>query len=290
LFWSGVVESLTWQIGRVRVVSVVEREVRLPLNYVLANFETERLDKHRSWLAPHFIDSENHYQLTVRALLVESCGKRIMIDTCLGEHHTPFDDMFGPIPYDFLERLAAAEFARETIDYVMCTHLHYDHIGWNTMRVAEQWVPTFPNARYLFARNEWQHCEQHDAAEYLNLQNAIAPLFAAGQVDLVDIDHRITDEVSFVPTPGHTPGHVSVMIDSQEQQAFITGDMAHHPAQWAEPHWNCVSDYDRAGAEQTRREMRQRLCANNTLVIGSPFPTPCSGYVAEGEHGLYFKI
>jgi len=283
-------QNLSWQIGDVRIVSVVERVVRLPLNYVLANFETERLDQHRHWLAPHFIDAENHYQLTVRALLVESCGKRIMIDTCLGEHITPFDDMFGAIPYDFLERLANAGFARETIDYVMCTHLHYDHIGWNTMRVDGQWVPTFPNARYLLARSEWQHCQQHDVPEYLNMQNAIAPLFAADQVDLVDTDHRLTAEVSLLPTPGHTPGHVSVAIDSQGQQAFITGDMTHHPAQWAEPHWNCVSDYDRSGAEQTRRTIRQQLCANHTLVIGSHFPPPCAGYVAENEQGLYFKI
>ena len=283
-------KNLSWQIGAVRIVSVVEREVRLPLHYVLANHDNARLDDHREWLMPHFIDSENHYQLTVRALLIESCGKRIMVDTCLGEHITPFDTMFDPIAHDFLERLSAAGFARDSIDYVMCTHLHYDHVGWNTMRQAGQWVPTFPNARYLFARSEWEHCSQYDAAEYLNLQDAIAPVFNAGLVDLVDTDHRLTEEVSLVPTPGHTPGHVSVLIRSRGEQAFITGDMTHHPVQWAEPQWNCVSDNDCSRAEQTRRELRQRLCNTDTLVIGSHFPAPCVGYVVEGEHGVRFKI
>jgi glyoxylase-like metal-dependent hydrolase (beta-lactamase superfamily II) len=283
-------QNLTWQIGAVRIVSVVEREVHLPLNYVLANYDDAQLDFHRSWLGSQFIDRDNRYRLTVRALVVESRGKRIVIDTCLGEHTTPFDTMFPPIQHDFLARLAAAGFERDSIDYVMCTHLHYDHVGWNTMRDGERWVPTFPNARYLFARDEWQHCTHTDASEYINLENAIAPLFAAKLVDLVETDHRITDEVSFVATPGHTPGHVSVAIQSNGAQAFITGDMTHHPVQWAEPQWNCVSDHDCSRAEQTRRAVRGRLCNTATLVIGSHFPEPGAGHVIEDGAGVRFRF
>jgi glyoxylase-like metal-dependent hydrolase (beta-lactamase superfamily II) len=283
-------KNLSWQVGAARIVSVVEREVHLPLRGVVGDYDEQRLHDHRSWLAPNFIDENDHYLLTMRALVIESCGKRIVVDTCVGEHSTPFDDFPGQTVSDFFAQLSAAGATRDNVDYVMCTHMHYDHIGWNTLREGERWVPTFPNARYLFARAEWDYYSKHDDYEYLSVQNAIAPLFEAGLAELVDTDHRLTDEVSLVHTPGHTPGHVSVLIRSQGEQAFITGDMTHHPVQWAEPQWNCVSDKDSALAERTRRELRERFGNSGTLVIGSHYPAPCAGHIAIGDEGVRFKF
>lgn len=283
-------KNLSWQIGAARVVRVLDREAYLHLSNVIGNYDQDRLQEHKSWLPSQFLDDKDFYRLAVQALLIESCGKRIIVDTCLGQHVLPFDEAFAHTGRSFLDELAAEGFARESIDYVMCTHMHYDHIGWNTMLEGDRWVPTFPNARYLFARAEWDYYSQHDDYEYMSVQNAVQPIFDAGLADLVDTDHRLTDEVSLVATPGHTPGHVSVSIRSGGAEAFITGDMVHHPVQWAEPHWNCVSDKNLAGAEHTRRAVTERLGNSATLVIGTHFPEPCAGYVTTGEEGTRFKF
>jgi glyoxylase-like metal-dependent hydrolase (beta-lactamase superfamily II) len=282
--------NLSWQIGGARIVRVLDREAYLPLRNVVGDYDEQRLHEHRHWLAPNFLDDKDYYRLAVHALLIESCGKRIIVDTCIGEHVLPFDEAFAHTGRNFLDELAAAGFPRESIDYVMCTHMHYDHIGWNTMREGERWVPTFPNARYLFARAEWEYYSAHDDYEYMIVQQAVQPIIDAGLADLVETDHRLTAEVTLVPTPGHTPGHVSVSIQSGDARAFITGDMTHHPVQWAEPHWSCVSDKDRPTAEHTRRQVIEQLGNSNTLVIGTHFPTPCAGHITIGEEGTRFKF
>lgn len=283
-------QNLSWQIGAARVVRVLDREAYLHLRNVVGDYDEERLHQHRHWLPPQFLDDKDYYRLAVQALLIESCGKRIVVDTCLGQHVLPFDEAFAHTGRDFLDELAAAGFARDSIDYVMCTHMHYDHIGWNTLRDGDRWVPTFPNARYLFARAEWDYYSAHDDYEYMIVRDAVAPILDAGLADLVDTDFRITDEVRLLPTPGHTPGHVSVVIESQGARAFITGDMTHHPVQWAEPQWSCVSDKDRPRAEQTRRELRAQLGNSDTLVIGTHFPAPCAGHVVDGPDGAWFRL
>ena len=162
----------------------------------------------------------------------------------------------------FLADLAAAGYARETIDTVVCTHLHVDHVGWNTMLVEGRWVPTFPQARYLMGRVEYQHWttqrEREDMA--VVLANSVAPVFDAGLVDLVETDHRICDEISLIPTPGHTPGHVSLRIASRGEEALITGDFMHHPCQIARPDWSSNADSDPAAARQTRERMLTTPC------------------------------
>lgn len=283
-------KNLHWQVGAARIVRVLDREAHLHLSNVLGDYDEQRLHEHRHWLPPQFLDDQDFYRLAVQALLIESCGKRIIVDTCLGQHILPFDEAFKHVGHDFLDELAAEGFARESVDFVLCTHMHYDHIGWNTMREGERWVPTFPNARYLFARAEWDYYSQHDDFEYISVQDCVKPIIDAGLADFVDTDHRLTDEVSLVPTPGHTPGHVSVLIRSQGAEAFITGDMTHHPVQWAEPQWSCVSDKDRPRAEQTRRALRERLANSATLVIGTHFPEPCAGHVTVGADGARFKF
>jgi glyoxylase-like metal-dependent hydrolase (beta-lactamase superfamily II) len=163
----------------------------------------------------------------------------------------------------------------------MCTHLHVDHVGWNTMLVDGKWAPTFPNARYLMGRIEFGHWRDQTAQpeQRAVFADSVAPVFEAGLVDLVEIDHRVCDEVSFVPTLGHTPGHVSIRISSKGEEALITGDFIHHPCQMARPEWASAADFDQVASTKTRRDVFERLAGGPTLVIGTHFATPTAGRV-----------
>jgi glyoxylase-like metal-dependent hydrolase (beta-lactamase superfamily II) len=185
--------------------------------------------------------------LSIHALLVESQGRRIIVDTCLGNDKERLVEGWGMRSGPFLSDIAEAGFPRERIDTVMCTHLHVDHVGWNTMLVDGEWVPTFPNADYLFAKPEWDYWSRHEQEEYGPVvQDSVRPIVDAGLARLVDMDHRLTSEIWFEPTPGHTPGHVSVRISSNGEDAVITGDMTHHPCQLARPEWAAKVDFDQA--------------------------------------------
>jgi glyoxylase-like metal-dependent hydrolase (beta-lactamase superfamily II) len=180
----------------------------------------------------------------------------------------------------FLDDLTAAGFLPASIDTVLCTHLHVDHVGWNTRLEDGEWVPTFGNARYLWNRAEYEHWLQHDAEMGgAVLQESVLPVYEAGLVDLVTPEHVVTDEVQLEPTPGHTPGHVSVHIDSGGEEAMITGDLMHHPALCTHPEWRANVDSDAALAEQTRRDFLARYADRPVLIIGTHFATPTAGHI-----------
>jgi glyoxylase-like metal-dependent hydrolase (beta-lactamase superfamily II) len=149
------------------------------------------------------------------------------------------------------------------------------------MLVDGKWVPTFPKARYLMGRVEYEHWRDQQAnhEQIAVFADSVKPVFDAGLVDLVEIDHRISPEVSFVPTLGHTPGHVSVRISSKGEEALITGDFIHHPCQMARPEWAATVDYDQTASTKTRREVFGRLAGTPTLVIGTHFAGPTAGRV-----------
>ena len=190
----------------------------------------------------------------------------------------PWNDLQGP----FLADLAAAGYPRESIDTVLCTHLHVDHVGWNTMLVDGRWVPTFPRARYLMGRIEYEHWRDSRRAARTWSRcsaNSVTPVFDAGLVDLVETDHRICDEIDLVPTIGHTPGHVSVRIRSRGEEALITGDFMHHPCQIAHPEWASTADCDPEQGQRTREVMFERLAGTPVLVIGTHFAGATAGRI-----------
>ena len=279
---------LRWNIGEVSITRIVEREVPIRLDALIAEASAQALTPHMDWLSPHFIDGTGTlYRLSIHALVIESKGLRIIVDTCIGEHRTQGMDVLDVPVQPFLKQLSAAGFARETIGRVLCTHLHFDHVGWNTMRVNDEWTPTFPNARYLFSQREWEHWRSHPQREDWSLaQETVAPLMKAGLAQFVEMDFALTPEVRLIPTPGHTPGHVSVLIESKGKRALITGDLTHHPVQWAEPDWGTVADVDSRVAAATRRHLIKRYASDNELlVIGTHYPAPCSGYLSRaGKH------
>jgi glyoxylase-like metal-dependent hydrolase (beta-lactamase superfamily II) len=220
--------------------------------------------------------------MSIHALVVETPSRRIVVDTCLGnDKENRRIPTWNRLQTSFLSDLAAAGYARETIDTVICTHLHVDHVGWNTMLVEGRWVPTFPNARYLMGRIEFAHwASQHEREDMSAvLADSVTPVWEAGLVDLVETDHRICGEVSLVPSLGHTPGHVSVRIASQGEEALITGDFMHHPCQIAHPEWSSTADSDPVEAQLTREHMLTHFADAPILVIGTHFAGRTAGHV-----------
>jgi glyoxylase-like metal-dependent hydrolase (beta-lactamase superfamily II) len=178
------------------------------------------------------------------------------------------------------------------IDTVMCTHLHVDHVGWNTMLVDGEWIPTFPKARYLMGKEEYEYWDKVPADELDDdiMDDSVRPVFDAGLVDLVEMDHRLSDEVYLEPTIGHTPGHVSVHIASEGEQALITGDCIHHPCQIERLDWSSPADYDGSVAIETRKSLMQKYADQDILIIGTHFATPTAGHLKSKDDGYWFDV
>jgi glyoxylase-like metal-dependent hydrolase (beta-lactamase superfamily II) len=283
---------LSWRIGDVTVTRVPEVTAELVLGEFLPEATPAALAPHRGWLEPHFLRPDGRFDISIHGLVVDAGDLRILVDTCLGPHPMPGYEDLRQGAADFLAGLAAAGYPRETIDIVLCTHLHFDHVGWNVMRDGDRVVPAFPNARYLFARTEWEHWSTAGEATQafaFTIDAAVRPIVEAGLADFVEPDHKLCDTVRLVPTAGHTPGHVSVEITSQGQRALITGDMTHHPVQWAEPDWKMPADSDPTAAAATRRRIGNALADEPVLVIGTHYAPPTAGHLVRGARGVWFR-
>ena len=281
---------MKWRIGEVTVTKLVELEVTGGSRFILPQATYEEILP-IAWLQPDFADERGRLKMSIHALVVEAPSRRIIVDTCLGnDKENRRIPTWNKLQTSFLADLAAAGYARETIDTVVCTHLHVDHVGWNTMLVDGRWVPTFPKARYLMGRVEYAHwtsqLEREDIAAVL--ADSVTPVRDGGLVDLVETDHRVCDEISLVPTAGHTPGHVSVRIASCGEEALITGDFMHHPCQIARPEWSSTADSDPLLARRTREQMLTRLAGTPTLVIGTHFAGRTAGHVV--RDGAAFRL
>ncbi len=274
---------LSWRIGAVKITCIVEQDELLRVHRFLKGGDQAKMDA-VAWIKPPFVDEAGRLNFSVQAFVVETPARRILVDTCMG-NHKPRLGHGAMLSTDFLQRFEAAGFARDSIDTVVCTHLHYDHVGWNTQLRDGRWVPTFPQARYLMGRDEFDHARADAEADHAAVfDDSVRPVFDAGLVDLVATDHRVCEEVSFTPTPGHTMGHVSVRIVSEGAEALITGDMAHHPVQMAFPDWHVKSDHDEALSNATRRSVFADAADRGVLLIGSHFAAPTAGRVArDGE-------
>jgi glyoxylase-like metal-dependent hydrolase (beta-lactamase superfamily II) len=273
--------AMKWRIGEVTITKVVELEVTGGSRFILPQATPEAILP-IGWLQPDFADERGRLRMSIHALVVETPGRRIVVDTCLGnDKENRRLPTWNKLQTSFLADLAAAGYPRETIDTVICTHLHVDHVGWNTMLVDGRWVPTFPRARCLMGRVEHGHWTMQNEREDMAavFADSVAPVWDAGLVDLVETDHRLCDEVGLVATMGHTPGHVSVQIASQGETALITGDFMHHPCQIARPEWSSTADSDPLQARCTREWVLNDLAETPTLVIGTHFAGRTAGRI-----------
>ncbi len=278
-----------WQIGDVKITRVVEIESLGGSRFILPD-ATRDACLHYGWMQPHFMDEQGNLLMSVHALVVDTGEHHILVDTCIGNDKERNVPNWSHLQTHFLQDLEAAGYATCTIDTVLCTHLHVDHVGWNTMLVDGQWVPTFPDARYLFARTEWEHWDANEDETVYGpvLADSVRPVVEAGLVDLVDMDHQVCPEVCLEPTPGHTPGHVSVHIRSGDAEALITGDCIHHPVQMTRPDWCSSADVDKAQGLQTRETLLQRYVDQDILIIGTHFAAPTAGHIKHLEVGGYY--
>ena len=292
-----------WRIGNVTVTRIVEIEILGGHPDVLfQGLDPEQVRK-IGWLQPHFADAFGMLNSSIHAFLIESEGKRILVDTCVGNDKTRHFPLFNNRKGTFLSQLAEAGFPAESINTVLCTHLHVDHVGWNTRLFNDRWIPTFPNAGYLFGRIELEYWHQKflsgetvntDSAKILDATNVMAdsvlPIIEADLHTLVEIDHHLTSEVSLMSTPGHTPGHVSVSIHSNGMEAIITGDIFHHPIEMEYPDLDCNFDVDPEAARRTRREFLTTQSDRNVLILGTHFPPPTAGRILQNGNSWLFDI
>jgi glyoxylase-like metal-dependent hydrolase (beta-lactamase superfamily II) len=262
-----------WKIGNVKITKVVELETIGHTRFILPLAGTDDI-RQLPWLIPHYATAEGRLKLSIHSLVVETPTRRIVVDTGLGNDKQgrsipTWNNRQGP----FLDDLTAAGFPPDSIDTVLCTHLHVDHVGWNTRLVGGRWVPTFVNARYVFGQTEYAYWRDHSTApdKAAIFHDSVAPIVEAGKADLVASDAAISEEITLIPTPGHSPGHVSLHIRSAGEEGLLTGDVAHHPCQMAHLDWSSTADSDPSKSAATRRELFSRFADRPVLVIGGHF-------------------
>lgn len=264
---------MQWKVGRVKITEVVELETVGSTRFILPQASNDEIRK-LPWLIPHFATEEGRLKMSIHSLVVETPSQRIVVDTGLGN-----DKQGRNVPIwnnrntPFLEMMAAEGFESDSIDTVLCTHLHVDHVGWNTKLVDGNWVPAFPKARYLFGRTEYEHWRDHSTEpdKQAVFDDSVKPIIDADRADLIPSDRRLSDEISMIPTPGHSPGHMSILIRSDGEQGLLIGDVAHHPCQMAHLGWSSTADFDQAQSAATRAALFGRFADTPTLVIGGHF-------------------
>jgi len=289
-----------WTIGDVTVTAIVETDLTGILDVVIPQ-ATRAAVKQIRWLIPHFAGEDGVMSGWIQAFAIRTPTRRLVVDTCLGNDKDR--DLVLPawsrLQTNFLERLSDAGFPPDAVDTVMCTHMHLDHVGWNTRLERGRWVPTFPNARYLFGRIEFEHWTKPAAAgasadgmsaeaQTMVNDDSILPIVDAGLATFVESEHAVCEEISLLPSFGHTPGHVSVRIRSKNSSAIISGDFIHHPCQMAHPEWGSVADSDPEQAVATRRRLFAELAGTSTLFIGTHFGGPTAGTIV--RDGAAFRL
>ncbi len=269
---------MQFAIGDVHVHSIIDFDRNeLPIARFLPDADRAVLAGLRDFLEPEHANLTNDtISLTIQSFVLRVGGRTLLIDPCVGEHKE------RPVPPEwnlrkdtgYLERLSAAGVNPEEIDVVFCSHLHSDHVGWNTRLRDGRWVPTFPNARYLIGRTEMAHWEKMLAlgtTRYYALEDSVLPVVSAGQVDLVDDGYEPAPGLSLLPLPGHTPGQMGLNLRSGGERAVFCGDAIHSPVQVLCPELSAGLDTDRNQSRHTRMALLQSLAQNGDWLVPAHF-------------------
>ena len=225
--------------------------------------------------------------LVVQSYLVRTGHHTILIDTCVGCDKTiPFySDWNQRSDRSWLTKLAESGVSAADVDFVFCTHLHCDHVGWNTQLLDGRWVPTFPNAKYIMSRQDFELAQESNDPGY---SENVLPVVEAGQAKIVDTDYTMDQHIWLEPTPGHTAGHVAVGLASMGAEAVMCGDLIHSPVQCVYPEWNAVSDANPTQAAKTRRAFLSENCDRERLVMAAHFPEPSIGRIVRAGDAFRF--
>ena len=282
----------TMKLGDVEIIRVIEiPRSTYPTSDMLPTSDAAAIARHRAgWLGAFYDASTGDLGSRIQSYVVRTPDETVLIDTCVGNDKARENALWNMRKGTWLDDLRAAGVAPETVDYVLCTHMHVDHVGWNTSKVNGAWTPTFPRATYVFVGQEWefwnherQSGRDHDGC----IDDSVLPIVEAGRARLVDATTPIGRYLRFEPAPGHTPGHACVRLTTSTGTAVFSGDLMHRVVQVAEPQWSSRFCYDAAQAATTRRAFVEKHADSGTLVCAAHFPAP--GYVVKTGDGFRFE-
>jgi len=282
--------ALTFSVADLTIHRIVEQETTfLQAQEMFPALTPEMLAAERGALrAANALDARDTLILCFQSYVVKTPHHTILIDSCIGNDKPRARPIWNVKTDDtYMRALAATGVSVDDIDIVMCTHLHADHVGWNTRLDNGRWVPTFPNARYVFAQREYDHwVAQNAKAEVPPFADSVLPVVEAKRADIVSDDFSIGDHVRLVPTPGHTPGHVAVALGRGRDEAVFSGDLMHSPLQLGFPELSPKFDVDPTQAAVTRRAFLDRYCDTSTLCCTAHFPSPSVGRIRRRGQGF----
>jgi glyoxylase-like metal-dependent hydrolase (beta-lactamase superfamily II) len=283
-----------WHIGDVAITAIADLDpFELPLTRLFPKADPAVLEPHRDLLIPDHLDAAmTTAHLAVQAFLLQVDGLSILVDTCVGEHKPRPNrpDWNQREATGFLGRLAQAGVAAEAIDFVFCTHLHADHVGWNTLWRDGRWVPSFPKARYLMGRTEYAHWEAHRNANHNAFNDSVLPVMESGQVDLVDDGYSLAPGLTLLPLPGHSPGQMGLQIDRHGGRALFCGDAFHSPVQIFRPDWASTFCSDPAGAIALRERLLGELAEDQRLLVPAHFRGSGRALIRRNADGSYMPL
>jgi glyoxylase-like metal-dependent hydrolase (beta-lactamase superfamily II) len=280
-----------YRVEDMTIHRIVEQEYGFaPIREFLPSLSSETLEENRSWLEPAALDpTTDHVILCFQSYVVRTPHHTVLVDTCIGndKNHADLPAWNRKSDTNWMNALKAAGVGVEDIDFVMCTHLHGDHVGWNTRLENGRWVPTFPRARYLFSKKEYEYWDRvHRQTRRSVMEDSVLPIIEARRAELVTSDHSLDDHVRLLPTPGHTPDHFAVAIGRKGDAVVFTGDLIHSPLQARYPELVARSDTDPSQATMTRRSFLERYCDTDTLCCTMHFPSPSVGYIKRWGAGF----
>jgi glyoxylase-like metal-dependent hydrolase (beta-lactamase superfamily II) len=289
----------TLDFGGVTVDRVVETEgPSFHLGFIFPDAADAAIAGESDWLLPHFLDpASGRLLMSLHSYVIRTRHHTILVDTCVGNHKDrPSTPAWHRRDTGWLDDLRAMGVPPESVDFVLCTHLHVDHVGWNTRLEDGRWVPTFPNARYLFHRDEYAHWETNEMPHVGSgttegsFEDSVLPVVGAGLADFVEGDHGIEDGLYLEASPGHTPGHVCLHLEGGGERALFTGDMMHHPVQTAYPEWNSRYCHDPALSRATRQRYVERYADTATRILAAHFPQPVAGRIVSNGARCKFAV
>jgi glyoxylase-like metal-dependent hydrolase (beta-lactamase superfamily II) len=272
----------TLRIGRVEILALSDGALEFDLCNFFPTIPDAEWQPDRAHLHDHRV------RFNLGSYLIRSEGRTILVDTGLGPRPAETPD----VPWgELLRDLTAKGVRPEAIDMVVMTHLHRDHVGWNLTAAGGRWVPTFPNARYWVSRRDWDACHQPEVQpqRFPNAPTCVWPLADLGLVEFMDGEHRLTADLTTVPTPGHTPGHMCILVTSAGEQALVLGDAAHSPVQLEQPDWVSRADMDPDLTRRTRRALLDRIERERLVVAAGHFPAPGFGRVVRLQGRRYWQ-
>ena len=288
-----------YKLGELEIHRAIESEVPIFDTFSFFPDATkEVVEANKDWLMPRYIDPKTiEVILCIQSYVIKTLHHTILVDTCVGNHKSrPARPSWHMQNSPFIEELAGVGVQPEEVDFVLCTHLHVDHVGWNTKLLDGRWVPTFPNAKYIFSRNEFElWAARYEKGETVPVplvyEDSVLPIVEAGQAIIVEDTHQIDDGMWLEPAPGHTPGHVMLNLKSGEETALMSGDVIHHPLQLIRPDWSSRACEDPHLSAVSRTKMLESVADTNTLLCPAHFGSPTMGHViSHATDGFRYRL